>query len=67
MLKKVQMKLHRWLCVLACFPVAFSDQLLAHITSDSYVITNKTTARLFEGSAGMESFVQNDCNLTFSG
>jgi len=37
MLKKVQMKLHRWLCVLAYFPVAIFDQLQALTTSDSYV------------------------------
>jgi hypothetical protein len=56
MLKKVQMKLHRWLCVLACFPVAVPDQLQA-LTSDSYVITNNTTVGQLEGGAGMGSFV----------
>jgi len=35
--KKVQKKLHRWLCILAYFPVTISDQLQALITSDSYV------------------------------
>jgi len=37
MLKKVQKKLHRWLCVPSCFPVTISDQLQALTTSDSYV------------------------------
>ena len=67
MLKKVQMKLHRWLCVLACFPVAIFDQLQALTTSYSYVITSNTMAGWFEGNAGMGSFVQNACDLTFSG
>jgi hypothetical protein len=66
MLKKVKMKLHRWLCVLACFPVTISDQLQALIHSDSYVIINSTTAGQFEGSACMGSFVQNACDLAFA-
>jgi hypothetical protein len=37
MLKKVQMKLHSCLCVLACFPVAISDQLQAFTISGSNV------------------------------
>jgi hypothetical protein len=67
MLKKVQKKLHRWLCVLACFPVAVSDQLQALITTDSYVITSNRAAVQFDGSAGMGGFVENACHLAFSG
>ena len=67
MLKKVQKKLHRWLCILACFPVAVSDQLQALTTRDIYVITSSAKVGLFEVSAGMGSFVQNACDLTFSG
>jgi len=52
MLKKVQKKLHRWLCVPPCFPVTISDQLQALTTSDSYV-SLATRAGRFEGSAGM--------------
>jgi len=67
MLKKVQKNLHKWLCILACFPVTISDQLQAVITSDSYVITSNTTAGRFERSAGMRRFVENACDLAFSG
>jgi hypothetical protein len=67
MLKKVQQKLHRWLCVLACFPVTISDQLQALITSDRCVITNNTAAGQIEGCAGMGSFVLNACDLEFPG
>jgi len=66
MLKKIKLKLHRWLCVLARFLVPVSDQLQALNTTDSYVITSNTTAGQYEGSAGMGSFVQNACDLTFS-
>ena len=51
------MRLHRWLCVYARFSVAVSDQLQALITTDSYVVTSNRAAGLFEGSAGMGSFV----------
>jgi hypothetical protein len=44
------MKLHRWLCVLACFPVVNSDQLQA-------LVTCSRAARRFEGSASMGGFV----------
>jgi hypothetical protein len=54
------MKLHRWLCFLACFPVAVSDHLPALTTTDSYVITNSATAGQFEGSARMGNFVRED-------
>ena len=47
------MKLHRWLCILACFPVAVSDQLQALTSSDSYVITSSAKVGLFEVSADM--------------
>ena len=57
MLKKVQMRLHKWLCVLDCFPVAVSDQLQALITTDSYVVTSNRAAGLFEGTAGMRNFI----------
>jgi hypothetical protein len=67
MLKEVQLKLHRWLCVLACFPVTISDQLQALTTSDRYVVTSNRAAGRFEGSDGMRRFVQNACDLTFPG
>jgi len=67
MLKKVQKKLHRWLHVLACFPVTISDQLQALITSGSYVITSNRVAGRFERSAGMGRFVKKACDLAFSG
>ena len=66
MLEKVQKKLHRMLCVLACFPVTISDQLQSLITNDSYVITSNRVAGRFEGSAGMRRFVENACDLAFS-
>jgi len=67
MLKKVKKKLHRWLCILACFPVTISDQLQALITSDSYVITSNRAAGRFERSAGMGRFVENACDLACFG
>jgi len=47
--------------------VAVSDQLQALITTDSYIIISNTAAGLFEGNAGMGSFVENACDLAFSG
>ena len=67
MLKNVPMKLHSRPCVLVCFPVTISDQLQALITSDSYVITSNREAGWFEGSTGMGRFVENVCDLEFSG
>jgi hypothetical protein len=67
MLKKMQKKLQRWLYVLACFSVTISDQLHALITSDIYVITSNTAAEQFDGSVGMGRFVENACDLAFSG
>ena len=67
MLNNLQMKLHGWLCVLACFPVAVSDQLQALTISDSYVINSNTGAGRFEGSAGMERFVDSASDLAFLG
>jgi hypothetical protein len=56
MWKKEQKKLHRWLCVLACFSLTISDQLQALITSDSYVITCNRVAGWFDRTAGMRMF-----------
>ena len=53
------MKLHSWVCVLACFLVAISDQL------QSFATCNTTTGQ-FEGSAVMGGFVQNGCDLACS-
>ena len=74
------MKLHRWLCVLACFPMAISDQLQSRVTCNraagqfegssgtgSFVITCNRAAGWFDGSAAMEGFVQNACDLECSG
>jgi 2-methylaconitate cis-trans-isomerase PrpF len=66
MLKKVQLKLHKCLCVLACFSVTSSVQLPSLTTSDSYVITSNRAAVRFEGSTGMGSFVQNACDLAIT-
>jgi hypothetical protein len=60
MLKEVQKNLHRWLCVLACLPVTISDQMQALTTSNR-------VAGYFERRAGMRRFVDNACDLAFSG
>ena len=65
--EKLQKNSHKWISVLACFPVTISDQLQALITIDGYVMTSNTVARRFERSAGVRRFVENACDLIFSG